>query len=156
MKKVSKEQIDSFFESKRFSIAGVSRNPKKFGHQVFRDLMKKGYDIIPVNPSTPVIDGIKCYKSVEEIPKDVDSLLILTPKNQTDIILRQAIQRGIKNIWVQQMSETQDTLRIAEEYEKEIISGKCVYMFAEPVASIHRFHRTLVKMFGGLPKSEMK
>ena len=152
MKKVSKKQIDSFFESKRFAIAGVSRDPKKFGRQVFTDLRKKGFDIVPINPALNEVDGETCYKAVDEIPADIDSLLILTPKTQTDIILRQAIRKGIKNIWVQQMSETADTLRIAEEYEKEIISGKCIYMFAEPVQSVHKFHRTLVKIFGRLPK----
>lgn len=152
MNKVSKKQIDSFFESRRFAIAGVSRNPKKFGRQVFTDLRKKGFDIVPINPAMSELDGETCYKSVDEIPGDIDSLLILTPKTQTDLILRQAIRKGIKNIWVQQMSDTDDTLRIAEEYEKEIISGKCVYMFAEPVQSVHKFHRTLMKIFGRLPK----
>ncbi|MBN1953225.1 MAG: CoA-binding protein [Bacteroidales bacterium] len=152
MKKIRREQIDSFFEKKRFSIAGVSRNPKKFGFQVFHDLRKKGFDILPVNPTAEEIDGVKCYKSVESLPSDVDSLLILTPKTQTDDILRQAIQKGIRNIWVQQMSNTEETLKIAEEYDKEIIHGKCVFMFAEPVGSIHKFHRSLVRIFGGLPK----
>lgn len=152
MNKVSKKQIDSFFTSRRFAIAGVSRDPKKFGRQVFTDLRKKGLDIVPINPAVSEIDGETCYKSVDDIPGDIDSLLILTPKAQTDIILRQAIRKGIKNIWVQQMSDTEDTLRIAEEYEREIISGKCIYMFAEPVQSVHKFHRTLMKIFGRLPK----
>ena len=152
MKKISKAQIDQFFENNSFAIAGVSRNPKKFGYQVFRDLRKKGFDIIPINPSATEIDGVNCYSTVEELPKNVDSLLILTPKSHTDAILRQAIQKGIKNIWVQQMSDTQETLRIAEEYNKEIIHGKCIFMFSEPVGSIHKFHRTVTKIFGGLPK----
>lgn len=152
MKKVSKEQIEKFFEPKRFSIAGVSRDTKKFGYHAFRDMRKSGFDILPVNPSADEIDGVKCYKSVEELPADVESLLILTPKSHTDATLRQAIKKGIKNIWVQQSSDTKETLSIAEEYNQEIIHGKCVFMFAEPVGSIHKFHRTLVKIFGGLPK----
>ncbi len=149
--KVTKQQIDQFFGSKKLAMAGVSRNPKKFGHQVFNDLIKNGYTVIPINPLTDEINGVKCYKSVGELPADVESLLIMTPKSETDTVLRNAIDKGIKHIWVQQMAETQETLKIAEEYQKEIIMGKCVYMFAEPVSSVHKFHRFLVKIFGMLP-----
>lgn len=150
--KVSRQQIDDFFKEKKIAIAGVSRNPRKFGHTVFKELSDKGYEILPVNPNADVIEGVKCYKDVASLPDSIDSMLILTPKEETDKLLREGINKGIKNIWVQQMSNTEDTLRIAEEYEKEIIFGKCVFMFAEPVKSFHKFHRSLVKLFAGLPK----
>ena len=152
MKKVYAEQIDSFLAGKKFAVAGVSKDPKKFGHQVFAELRQKGYTIIPVNPTATEIAGEPCYKSVDELPAGIESLLILTPKTQTDIILRQALRKGIKNIWVQQMSETPETLKIAEELGKDIIFGKCIFMFAEPVGSIHKFHRVIMKLFGALPK----
>lgn len=150
--KVRRQQIDEFFNGKLIAIAGVSRNPKKFGFTVFKELRDKGYTILPVNPNADSIDGVKCYKDIESLPDKVESMLIITPKEQTDDLLRDGIKKGIKNIWVQQMSDTRDTLKIAEEYDKEIIFGKCVFMFSEPVASIHKFHRSLVKIFGGLPK----
>ena len=89
---------------------------------------------------------------MNDLPRDVSHLLILTPKEETDVVLREAINKGITNIWVQQMSETADTIRIAEEYNVELITGKCIYMFAEPVAGVHKFHRTLMKWFGKLPR----
>lgn len=150
--KVRRQQIDDFFEGEQIAIAGVSRSPKKFGHEVFKELKDKGYEVLPINPNADAIAGIKCYKNVESLPEQVDSMLIVTPKDQTNDLLREGIKKGIKNIWVQQMSNTEETLNIAEEYEKEIIYGKCIFMFAEPVKSIHKFHRNLVKLFGGLPK----
>jgi hypothetical protein len=154
MKKISQEQINKFFEGKQIAVAGVSRNPKKFGHVVFKELTDKGYRMVPVNPNASEINGVTCYNSVEKLPEDIESLLIMTPKAKTDDILRAALKRGIKNVWVQQMSDTQETLKIAGEYQQEIIFGKCIFMFTKPVAGIHKFHRTLVKLFGGLPKPE--
>lgn len=150
--KATKAQIEDFFAPKRFAIAGVSRNEKKFGHEIFKVLREKEFEVVPINPNTEEINGTKCYHSLEDIPNDINSLLIVTPKRQTDEILRTAIKKGINNIWVQQSSETNETLQIAEEYEKEIIYNKCVFMFAQPVAGFHKFHRTLVKIFGKLPK----
>lgn len=156
MNKVSREQIDKFFAGKQIAIAGVSRNPKKFGYTVFKELRSKGFNILPINPNADEIDGVNCYKDVENLPSGVESLVILTSKEQTDEILTQALKRGIKNIWVQQMSDTKDTLRIAEEYDQEIIFGKCIFMFSEPIEGFHKFHRALVKLFGGMPKAEKK
>lgn len=149
---VSKVQIEKFLEPKKLAIAGVSRNEKKFGYLLFKELRDKEYEVLPINPNTDEIDGIKCYKSVEDIPHDINSLLIVTSKRQTDDVLRRAIKKGIVNIWVQQSCETTETLKIAEEYDHDIIFNKCMYMFAEPIAGFHKFHRTIVKIFGGLPK----
>jgi predicted CoA-binding protein len=149
---VTKKEIEKFFEEKKLAIAGVSRNIKKFGYRVFKDLTENGYEVYPVNPNTDTIDGKKCFRNVSYLPADVNSLLILTPRSQTDSVLRDAINKGITNIWVQQMSDTEETMRIAEEYQKEIIYKKCIYMFAEPVMGVHKFHRLILKLFGRLPK----
>jgi predicted CoA-binding protein len=150
--KVTKNQIDTFLEPKKLAVAGVSRNEKKFGHVVFKELSKHGYEVLPINPKTDNINGTMCYPDVESLPENIDSILILTPKFETDKILQSSIKRGIKNIWVQQSSDTKETLRIAEEYEKEIILNKCIFMFAEPIRGVHKFHRTINKIFGALPK----
>lgn len=150
--KVTNNQINSFLEGRKLAIAGVSRSSKKFGHVVYKELKDKNYSVVPINPNADTIDGDPCIKSVDELPADIESILITTPTSETDKVLRKAIQKGIKNIWVQQMSETQETLKIAEEYQREIIFGKCIFMFAEPVNGFHKFHKTLVRLFGGLPK----
>ena len=149
--KVTRQQIQNFLEKKTIAMAGVSRNPNKFGYQVFKELRAKGYEIIPINPNADSIDEVQCYADVGDIPGEVESLLIMTPKDKTDKILRDAIKRGIKHIWVQQMSETEETLKVAEEFQQEIIHRKCIFMFAEPVAGAHKFHRVLLKVFHALP-----
>jgi predicted CoA-binding protein len=96
--KVSKAQIQNFFDNKSLAIAGVSRNEKKFGNTIFKELLKKDFQVFPINPNTEEIDGHKCFKSVEDLPSNVNSLLITTPKKQTDEVLKMAIQKGIQNI----------------------------------------------------------
>jgi predicted CoA-binding protein len=149
---VTKKMIEEFLEPRKLAIAGVSRNPKKFGYLVFRDLKANGYKVYPVNPNADKINGDLCYKNIKDLPADIKSILILTPKKETDNVLREAINKGILNIWVQQMSETKNTIKIAEEYQKEIIHRKCIFMFAEPVKGVHKFHRLMLKLFGMLPK----
>lgn len=150
--KTGKKEIEEFLQPRRLAVAGVSRNNKKFGSVIFKELSDKGYDVLPINPNTDKINGKHCYKGISELPADITSLLIVTPKTQTNNVLREAINKGIKNIWVQQFSETEQTIKIAEEYQKEIIHDRCIFMFAEPVAGVHKFHRAILKLFGALPK----
>jgi predicted CoA-binding protein len=147
-----KESINQFLAPKKIAIAGVSRNNKKFGYAIFNELRQKGFDICPINPNAEEIDGVKCYKSVSEIPSGYDKLFIVTPKNDTDNMLKQAIDKGIKHVWVQQMSNTSETAKLAKDANVELIEKECIFMFAEPVTSVHKFHRFLWKVFGQLPK----
>jgi uncharacterized protein len=149
---VTKAQIRNFLEPRKLAIAGVSRNPKKFGYAVFNELKQKGYTVYPVNPNTGEMGGDTCYATVSELPDDVKHLLIVTPRTDTDAVLHEAIQKGITHVWVQQMSETPDTVQIAEAGRVDVITRKCIFMFADPVKGVHKFHRTCMGLFGRLPK----
>ncbi|HTX88055.1 MAG TPA: CoA-binding protein [Bacteroidales bacterium] len=150
--KTSRKSIDRFLAPKKLAIAGVSRDPKKFGYTVFNELRQKGFDVVPVNPNAEMIDTVPCYKSIESLPEGTDRLLIVTHKRETDGVLREAVRKGIRNIWIQQMSDTQESLEYAAASGLELVSGQCILMWADPVKSIHRFHRTIKSFFGLLPK----
>ena len=147
-----KQQILAFFEKKKIAIAGVSRDPKKFSTLVFRELKEKGFDVYPINPNVDTIHGFTCYQSVSELPVDVASLLLVTPKAQTLDLLKEAVSKGFRNIWIQQMSETQDTIAYAKSQNLNLITKQCILMYAEPVKGFHKFHRTVKQIFGLLPK----
>lgn len=145
-------EINDFLEPQKIAIAGVSRNPKKFGAVVFKELSGKGYQLFPINPNAEEINGAKCYSSVAELPGDVHHLLVVTPKKQTEAVVRQAIEKGIKRIWIQQGSDTPEAVEMARKAGIPLVYKKCILMFADPVSGVHGFHRFLSKMFGGYPK----
>lgn len=144
--------IQEFLEPKEMAIAGASRNPKKFGGAVFKELKEKGFTLYPVNPNADEIQGQKCFQSVLDLPDEVTNLYIVAPMHETQTIVNAAIQRGIKMIWIQQKSETPEAVRTAEDAGIQVIHKKCILMFADPVKGFHGFHRFFVKAFGGYPK----
>ncbi len=144
--------IQKFLKPKKMALAGASRNPKKFGATVLKELKAKGFDVYPVNPNATEIQEQKCYRSVAELPADVSHLLIITPRDETLKVAEEAIQKGIKMVWIQQMSETPDAINSIRNAGIPMIAKKCILMFADPVAGPHRFHRFFVKLFGRFPK----
>ncbi len=145
-------EIQKFLQPRKMAIAGASRNAKKFGGVVLKELLDKGFELYPVNPYAEEIQGIKCYKSIDELPGDVEHLIILTPKEETDSVVEAAIKKGIKMVWIQQKSDTPEAVRILEEKGIPVIHKKCILMFAPPVKGFHGFHGFLAKTFGSYPK----
>jgi len=144
--------IQSFLEPKEMAICGVSRNTKKFGRVVYDSLKEKGFTLYPVNPNTSEINGDTCFRDVSELPDHVQYMLIVTPKKQTKEVIEKAIGRGIKNIWIQQMSETPDAVELAKTNNINLIYKQCIFKFAEPVTGVHKFHKFINKLFGTYPK----
>lgn len=145
------KQIDDFIASQPIAMIGVSRDPKKFGFAAFRELKEKGMNVIPVNPHAEEIHGVKVFPDLKSIPEEVKGLLIMTRRNSTAEIVREALQMGIKNIWIQQMSESKEALKELEGSDVNFIHGQCILMYYKP-HSIHKFHGRLKKFFGRWPK----
>jgi uncharacterized protein len=150
--KPSKQMIRNFFDTKKIAVAGVSRNSKKFSTVVFNELKERGFDVYPINPNVDTIYGVPCFQSVSAIPEGVNSLLLVTPKNKTLDLLKEAVSKGFRNIWIQQMSETPEVIAYIKSENLNLITKQCILMHTEPVKGFHKFHRTMNKIFGLLPK----
>ena len=147
----SLKQIEEFMAATPVAFVGVSRNPKKFGQAAFKELKEKGLDVIPVNPQADEILGIKTYRDVKSLPAEVKGVIIMTRKDQTAGVVREARERGIRNIWIQQMADSREALKDLEGSDINYVTGECILMHYKP-HSIHKFHKTLRKIFGLFPK----
>ena len=152
MTMITLNQINDFLSPRKIAVAGASRNPKKFGGYVFAELKQKGFQLYPVNPNADEIQGVKCYKTVEELPEEVSHLLIVTPKEETAVIAAAAVKKGIQSVWIQQTSETPEALKILDDAKIPVVYKKCIMMFASPVKGGHAFHRFFAKAFGSYPR----
>jgi uncharacterized protein len=145
------KQINEFLDSQLIALVGASRNPKKFGYSVFKELKEKGMNIIPVNPGATEIMGVKTFPDVRMLPPDVQGIIILTKKDKTLSVIREAKEKGIKQIWIQQMADSKEALNELKDSGINYVTGECILMHYKP-HSIHKFHRSLKKIFGLFPK----
>jgi len=148
---VKLKQIEEFLASDPVAMAGVSRNPKKFGFAAFRELKEKGMNIIPVNPNATEIHGEKVYPDIKSLPDNVRSLIIMTAKQKTTGIIKEAREKGIRQIWIQQMAESSDALKELEGSGINYITKECILMHYKP-HGIHKFHAGIRKFFRSYPK----
>ncbi len=147
----SRKLIDEFLSEKNIAIVGVSRSGKKFGYTLFKDLKTKGYNVFPVNPNTAFIDDEKCYPSLLTLRGKVEAAVLVVPPFATKEVVKDAYSAGIKKIWMQLGSESEEAVIFCEGMGIDVIKNECVLMFAEPAAFFHRAHRWVNGLVGRLP-----
>jgi predicted CoA-binding protein len=60
-------------------------------------------------------------------------------------------EKGIKQVWIQQMADSKEALAELKDSGINFITGECILMHYKP-HNIHKFHGTLKKFFGRFPK----
>jgi hypothetical protein len=119
--------IETFLEkSNLFAVVGASRDPSKYGHQVYRDLRAAGYKVYPVNPNADEILGDKCYSNLESLPELPQVVDLVVPPKVTNQIVKTCKKLGIRKVWMQPGSESETALNFCEENSIEVIHGVCV------------------------------
>ena len=93
--------------------------------------------MIPVNPDADTIQGKKVFHNVKSLPEDVKGIIIMTKKDQTAAVVREAKAKGIKQIWIQQMADSKEALKELKGSEINFITGECILMHYKPTAFIN-------------------
>jgi predicted CoA-binding protein len=148
-----KQTINDFLSQQKLAIAGASPNKDNFGKYLMQELSKIGKEVYPVNPRYQEIEGTACVGSVKELPGDVESLILAVPPALTDEIVGQALDSGIKRIWMIQGvgrgAYSESAHQKCRENNIEVVYGFCPMMLFGK--GMHRFHFWFRKTFGKLP-----
>ena len=98
----NKENLDFLFHPRAVAVAGVSENIKKFnpGLMYLEGLMQMGFKgkLYPLNPSGGEIRGMKIYKSLKDIPDEVDFVISAIPARNTPQLVTDAVAKGVRAI----------------------------------------------------------
>jgi len=147
----SKKLVDDFLAQKKIAVIGVSRKKTKFGNAIYKELKQKDYDVFAVNPNMQSFEGDICYPDLLSLPEKVDAIIINVPPNQTEKVVKEAKEAGIKKVWLQQGSQSEATEQYCKENGIDCVSNECIFMFTQPSAFIHQAHRWILGVVGKLP-----
>jgi predicted CoA-binding protein len=121
------EQIDIFLDTNVYGVVGASANRNKYGNKVLRCYLQNGYQTIPVNPKEKEIEGIPCVATVLDLPDNVSSISVITPPAVTEKVVEMAIQKGIRNIWMQPGAESTAAVKLCLDNNINVIAdGSCL------------------------------
>lgn len=148
-----KDIIRAFVEDKKVAIVGASSNKENFGLYLTKELGKKAYQVIPVNPKYKEVENIPCVPTVKDLPKDVHSVILAVPPSLTEEIVEQCIGTPIKRVWmIRGMGRgaySERAYQLCTENKIAVVYGFCPMMFYGE--GMHKFHFWLRKTFNKLP-----
>jgi len=135
-------------KAESIAIIGVSRDKKKFGYIIYKELLNRNKHVYPVNPLINEIDGFPCVPEIKSL-KQIPELVVSVVKPHVTLqIIKENHQKGIKYFWLQPGSQSKEVIEFCDTNNISYITGKCVLMYLEPVKGIHTVHRFFSRLFG--------
>ena len=153
MAKITRGEIGQFLAAKRIAVIGVSRKPKEYSRLLFQELLKHGYDVIPVNPAATEIDGKVCFGSVADISPAPERAVIILPEEKTERAVLDCAEAGIRDMWLYPISSNAPAIHLAEQKGLRVIAGYCLLMFLPRPSLVHKLHGGILKLVGAYPRS---
>ena len=130
----SDKEILEILKMKKVAVVGMSKNPDKAAHYVPKYLYDNGYEITPVNPNSDVILKKQCYDKITDVSDEIDIVEVFRPSDQVLPIIKQAIKKKPKVIWLQEGIHNEEAEQLARDAGIDVVFNRC--MLAE--------HRRLV------------
>ena len=155
---ITNDSVRSFLDGHRIAVVGASDRKDSFARTIDRALVDHGYDVVPVNPRLTELDGRPCYPSLEDVPGSVDGAIIMVGPDSAARAVEDVAAAGIRKIWLFKGvgapgAASPEAISACERHGLDTVAGACPLMFLEPVASVHRIHRSVRRLRGAVERS---
>lgn len=132
--------MDFIFNPKTVAVVGASSKEGKIGYEIFKSLIESKVKLYPVNPNEKEFLGFKFYKSVSEIPDQIDLMVISLSSSQIPGVIEEGGKKGVKGAVIisggfGEVSEEGAILEkrikeLAKKYNMRIIGPNCIGVFS--------------------------
>ena len=95
------EDIKTILGLKTWAVVGLGNNPERPALGVSKLLQNKGHLIVPVYPRAETVHGEVGYKTLSEIPFEIDVVDCFVNSNLVGKVVDEAIAIGAKAVWLQ-------------------------------------------------------
>ena len=109
------------------AVVGLSQQPNKASHWVPAYLQQHGYKIVPVYPKEDEILGERVYRQLSDIKEPIDLVLIFRRSDKVMPFVKEAIEKGVKAIWLQEGIYNEEAEALAQQHNIMFVMDRCMY-----------------------------
>ena len=115
--------LDKLFNPKSVAIIGASTKELSIGNVITKNLLHYDYKgpIYPINPKADEVRGIKAYKTIFDVPADIDLVHISIPSKFVPQAVDDCGKKGVKFIIINSAG-FKEVGAEGEALEKEVVS----------------------------------
>lgn len=103
------------------AIIGASADRSKYGNRAVRVYQARGYDVYPVHPKEEEIEGLKVYRSVEEIPAVLDRVSVYLPPEIGLKVVGGIARKGTRELFLNPGSDSEALVAKAQSLGLNVI-----------------------------------
>jgi len=149
---MKKGELDVLFRPGSVAVMGASSDEKKIGGRPIFYLKHYGFpgDIYPINPNYDEIQGVKAYKSLADVPGEVDLALIALPSAMVEDAVTACAAKGVKAtvIFSSGYAETGEEGEAAQERLLEIARASGMRIMGPNCMGLAGFDARMIMTFG--------
>ncbi len=132
------EGVARLVRPRSVAVIGAARRRGTISGEVFHNLIEDGFEgpVYPVNPKADVVQSIRAYPSVLDVPGEVDLAVIVVPAQAVAEVARECGEKGVKALLVISAGFTEigkegeqrqrELLEIARGYGMRIVGPNCM------------------------------
>lgn len=89
--------VHNLLHPRSVAVIGASRDPDKIGYAVLTNVLTADFagTVYPVNPAHESVRGVRAYRSVVDVPGEVDLAIVAVPAEQVADVLDGALAKGV-------------------------------------------------------------
>ena len=153
--------LDVFFAPQNVAVIGATETAGSVGRTILWNLVTSpfGGAVFPVNPKRPSVLGLKAYKSIGEVPDDVDLAVVVTRAATVPGIVAECGEAGVKGMVVISagFKETgaagaeleRQVLEQARKYKIRIVGPNCLGVMS-PLSGLNATFATTIARPGNV------
>jgi predicted CoA-binding protein len=111
------------------AVVGASPDRRKFGNKAVRAYLAAGYDVFPVHPTEPAVEGRPAYKRVADIPRErLDRVALYVPPNVGLTVLDGLAGKPIGQLILNPGADSPEVVARAKELGLPAVQGCAIIM----------------------------
>jgi len=94
--------LDAIFRPRSVAVIGASRDRRTVGGAIFHNLLSHDFrgPVYPVNPKAGVVQSVRAYATVRDIPDPVDLAIVVVPAAHVLDVVEACGEKGVKGVVV--------------------------------------------------------
>ena len=113
-------------ESKTIAVVGISSNPNRTSRMIADFLIRKGYNVVGVNPGKPKIEGIEVFANLKDIPFEIDIIDVFRKPEDIPQIIPDVLAVNPKVLWLQLGIRNDDAVKPVVEKGIKTVQDRCI------------------------------
>ncbi len=114
------------------AVVGATDDPDKYGNVIYRHLKKKGYRIVPVNPSRPTVDGDATVATIGDLDPQPDIVNVVVPPARTLAVLDDVAALDDGAVWIQSGAADDAVRERVADLGLPAVIDACIMVMSQP------------------------